>query len=572
MTRRIFRLPPAVRDQIAAGEIVERPASVVKELVENSLDAEARRIEVHAAGGGIDRLRVRDDGLGIAPADLPLAVERHATSKLTDLTDLATSPWLGFRGEALAAIAAVSHLTLASRPPGESVGHRIRVERGRVAGVDAVAMAPGTAVEVEGLFLGLPARLKALAAPASELARIHRLMAAMAVGFPDVSFHLVHEGRALMHTDGRGDGRTLLEAIAGAEAAEAALEVRTFDPEASVTVAGWILPTERARPNRLWQVLFVNRRLVTNWVLRQAVEEAFRPGLPEHRFPAFWLKVTVPGDAVDPNAHPAKAEVRLARERAVAAALYRAVSETLRRQSPSQAWTPAAPTVAPQRWTWDQPFQGSTAHEAPAALGPSTALGQELAEVTPLGQWAHKYIVAQGPGGLYLIDQHAAHERVYFERLLTQREVVRTSQPLLWPLAVEVPPQLWAGWQRARSRLRATGFDISEVGGTTLVVRALPGPLAEERPTSEALLGVLAGFDPESGEREHPWADEAEEAVAMAACKAAIKAWRPLAREEIEALIRQLAACRDPRICPHGRPTVLKLTLEEVDRRFGRTS
>ncbi|MCL6563243.1 MAG: DNA mismatch repair endonuclease MutL [Firmicutes bacterium] len=580
MTARIRRLPPEVRDQIAAGEIVERPASVVKELVENSLDAGARRIEVEVWNGGREQIRVRDNGSGITAEDLPLAVERHATSKLHSVEELGDIQWLGFRGEALAAIAAVSRLTLASRPPEAAFGMRLRVDHGRVGAPEPCAMGVGTLVEVEGLFADVPARRKALAGAGTEFQRIYRVVAAMAIGYPEVAWHLSHDGRAALTTNGQGDGRDALDQVLGSSVAEAAVAVEWEDQALGWKVRGYLLPPPHGRSNRQSQVLFLNRRWVHNWVLRQAIEEAFRPQLPEGRYAAFWLAIELPRAEVDPNAHPAKLEVRIARERLLGARLYEVVRENLRRGGPAVSLYPpasAAPGgVGQGEWQWTGHVARETGPtEASFPVGPAapTALGQELLEVAPLGQWANKYIVAQGPRGLYLIDQHAAHERVYYERFVQQREHSQRRQPLLIPLAVDLPAELFAAWQRHRRTLEDQGFEWEEMGGTTVMVRALPAALAEETVRAEVVFRVIEGLDPEGGFREGhrtSWRDDG--AIALAACKAAIKAYRPLAAVEMEALLRQLAGCEDPRSCPHGRPTVLRLGLEEVDRRFGRSS
>lgn len=580
MTARIRRLPPEVRDQIAAGEIVERPASVVKELVENSLDAGARRIEVEVWNGGSEQIRVRDNGSGIAAEDLPLAIERHATSKLHSVEELADIQWLGFRGEALAAIAAVSRLTLASRPPEAAFGMRLRVDHGRAGAPEPCAMGVGTLVEVEGLFSDVPARRKALAGASTEFQRIHRVVAAMAIGYPEVAWHLSHDGRAALTTTGQGDRRDALSQVLGSSVAEAAVAIEWEDAALGWKVRGYLLPPPHGRSNRQSQVLFLNRRWVHNWVLRQAVEEAFRPQLPDGRYAAFWLAIELPRAEVDPNAHPAKLEVRIARERLLGARLYEVVRDCLRRSTQAVSLYPPLPSapgaVHQGAWQWT----GNVAREAEpteasSPVGPEapTAFGQELLEVVPLGQWANKYIVAQGPRGLYLVDQHAAHERVYYERFLRQRELSQRRQPLLIPLAVDLPPELFTAWQRHRQILADQGFEWEEMGGTTVMVRALPAALAEETVRADVVFRVIEGLDPEGGFREGhriSWADGG--AIALAACKAAIKAYRPLAGVEMEALLRQLAGCEDPRSCPHGRPTVLRLGLEEVDRRFGRSS
>lgn len=573
---RIHLLDPGVRDQIAAGEVVERPQSVVKELIENSLDAGATRIEIELAAGGTAEIAVRDNGDGIDAEDIPLAVKRHATSKLTVIEDLDAGVWLGFRGEALAAIAAVSRLSLASRTGKEPVGTRIEVDAGTLGPIVAQAMDVGTTVKVHDLFYPVPARLKMLRSSAAELGAIHRLVTAMAVGFPDVAFRLKADGRVLLASSGRGNPMEVLSGEVGGEIARDLMPIEA--EEDGWKVIGHIGPAHRHRASRHGQALFLNRRLIQNWVLRQAVEEAFRPEVPLRHFPLFWLRISIDPATVDPNAHPGKLEVRIQRERALAGFLNRSVAAALR-QSPSvPGFDPSAegqsegvaqiPKHANEGFNW---FAAGEAPPAPAVAGESPSLREELLELAPLGQWRQKYIIAQGPRGLYLIDQHAAHERVYFEAFRHASADATASQPLLIPYAYHVPPGLWAAWREQGDGLRQWGFDIDEIGGTSLMIRAVPHQLADIDLGATLFQRVLEGLDPDAVPREHPWSWARADRMAMAACKAAIKAYRRLSLTEIGSLLEQLARTEDPRSCPHGRPTMLHWTIEEVDRRFGRS-
>ncbi|MCY0879864.1 MAG: DNA mismatch repair endonuclease MutL [Firmicutes bacterium] len=568
---RIHRLDPVVANQIAAGEVVERPASVVKELVENSLDAAASSIEV-VIGAELKTLEVRDTGMGMDADDLALCVERHTTSKLTRIEDLDESVTLGFRGEALAAIASVSELTIASRASGASVGHRLVVAFGQRGTLEPLPMGEGTRVRVARIFEKHPARLKSLKSSPAEFGAIQLVVQALAIGRPDVRFQLVYGGRLVLETPGRGQALGALAAVFGRELAERLLPI-DYVTERGAHLRGYVAPADVGRANRHGQGLYINGRWVLNWRLRTAVEEAFRPILPERRFPYFWLWVDLPPAEVDPNVHPTKAEVRVAREEALRAILFRVVRDTLAQQSPVRRWEPEAPSpmerpAAETRAL--QTFLFEKAGEEAREPEPHGAWGWEA--LKPLGQWHAKYILAQGPGGLYLIDQHAAHERVYFEHFQKLGEAVTTSQPLLFSVAETLSATEWAAWQAHEAQLRALGFEVDSLGGTTVAVRAVPQAFRDmdsHQGLLRVVLQLLSGEEAVSGS-EHPvsWAEAAH--YAMAACKAAIKANRPLSMVEMQELLNQLSRTEDPRGCPHGRPTMIVLTLEEVDRRFGR--
>lgn len=567
---RIHRLDPVVANQIAAGEVVERPASVVKELIENSLDAGAARIMVWVKGGGHTEVGVQDDGHGMGPSDLKLSVARHATSKLTRLSDLDRGQWLGFRGEALAAISAVAEVAISSREEGAAHGYRLVVRYGDSEPLAPEAMAPGTRVVVRDLFSRLPGRLKALKSPAAELGAIQQVVERLAIMRADVALTFTADDRPIFHTPGQGHADEAILSIYGREVHRALIPFR-YEGERG-TIWGRLLPAHLHRASRHGQSLYVNQRWVTNWVLRQAVEEAYRPQVPERRYPWFWIWITLAPADVDPNAHPTKAEVRLAHERQVAALLYRTVRDALIGLSPAVplASSPApAQTAAPvAQGTLADTEEGGVFSPKPPAGRP---LHQEFLDLVPLGQWQAKYIIAQGPLGLYLIDQHAAHERIYFEEFRRRGEDILTSQTLLVPWTKTLSAAEYAAYAESRDLLARLGFLIDELGGTTITIRALPQGFHDKTPRLDLWQTVIDSLIAESvGEGAHPvsWAEDHR--YAMAACKAAIKANRPLDRLEMQHLLTQLAAAGDPRSCPHGRPTLLRLTLEEVDRRFGR--
>lgn len=566
---RIHRLDPIVANQIAAGEVVERPASVVKELVENSLDANSQTIDVSIDPGHL-AIEVRDDGDGIDQEDLPRAIERHSTSKLTQLADLEHSRSLGFRGEALAAIASVSELTISSRPHDHDNGHRLTVTFGQPGAVSLAVLNPGTRIAVDRIFEQQPARLKALRTPAAEVGAIQQTVQQLAIARVDVQMRLTVGDRIMVDTPGHGDVEAALLSIFGRDLASSLLPVE-YRGESGLYLHGYVAPADHHRANRFGQGLYVNGRWVTNWALRAAVEEAFRPNVPDRRFPYFWLWLELEDGAVDPNAHPTKAEVRLVGEHRVRALLHRIVKETLTMDSPGQKWsygdTPKAHpgTVSePLHFEWTRP-------EVPGEVRP--VLHQHYRDLVPLAQWRAKYIIAQGPEGLCLVDQHAAHERIYFERFRNDQMTVATAQPLLLALSETLSATEWAVFTAHRGALAEWGFEVESLGGTTVAIRAVPSAfhdLASHQGLLRTVLELLGGEESTAG-LEHPvtWAQEAY--YAMAACKAAIKANRPLSMVEMQSLLDEMSRVQDPRGCPHGRPTLWVLTIEEVDRRFGRT-
>lgn len=564
---RIHRLADTVANQIAAGEVVERPASVIKELLENALDADARHITITVDDGGPE-LEVRDDGVGIDADDLVLAVERHSTSKLSRIEDLERVTSLGFRGEALAAISSVSELTLASRPRGSARGAVLAVRFGRAETLRFEAMGEGTRVRVNNLFAQHPARLKSLRTAAAEFGGIQQVVQQLAIGNPGVQFQLFHNQRVALATPGRGSFAEAILAVFGRDVAADLIEIDYHSAE-GWELQGFVAPAHRHRANRMGEALYVNGRWITNWLLRQGVEDSFRPQLPERRFPYFWLFVTVPGSEVDPNAHPTKAEVRLYREHALRALLHRVVREALQLRSgpaPIEWQSPKSDDhYTVQNLTLDWP---SSAREETLPV-----FHQSYRELVPLAQWRAKYIVAQGPQGLCLIDQHAAHERIYYEEFQRRGADITLVQPLLLPLTETLAAAEWAVFDAHRQQLHDWGFDIDALGGTTIAVRGVPTAFHDLHNHQGLIRTVVELLSAESSvpAPAHPvhWTEKPD--YAMAACKAAIKANRPMSMIEMQHLIETMSRVEDPRGCPHGRPTLLLLTIEEVDRRFGRS-
>ncbi len=570
----ILILSQEVASAIAAGEVVERPASVVKELVENALDAGACSIAVRIEGGGRRLVEVSDDGAGIPAGEMPLAVERHATSKLRNIEDLFAIRTLGFRGEALASIAAVARVELVSRTPHDSKGTRLRAEGGVTGRPEPMGAPAGTVVRVRDLFFNVPARQKFLKPEDTERRRILTLVTRYALAYPQVRFQLSQEGRPAFASSGNGDRREVLSAVFGLEIAR---EMIALPPAhgRGVQVEGYISPPAVHRSNRREVTLFVNGRWIQDAALTAAVVQAYQGLLMVGRYPIAALFVEVPPESVDANVHPAKAEIRFREPEAVFATVQRAVRATLLGQAP------ATPLVPPSVWGagWTESAVGRAADPAWAiahaaapsqvptdlAAQPALSAGQ-LPLLRSIGQVGATYLVAEGPDGLYLIDQHAAHERVLFERLMKLQQTGAESQTLLEPVTVELSAAESMMLDGQVEILRRLGFDVESFGSTTYRVRAVP-PLLAHLPAALALRAVIEDFE----EDEAPLANAVEARVAARVCKrAAVKAGQVLSLAEQEQLVRDLEACAVPRACPHGRPTMIHLSVETLERQFGR--
>jgi len=570
----IHTLPPEVASQIAAGEVVERPASVVKELIENALDAGARHVRVTVEGAGQKLIEVADDGCGIPADELALAVERHATSKLSTAEDLFAIRTLGFRGEALASIGSVARLTLLSRPGGAPAAARLRVEGGIAGDVETVGAPAGTLVRVENLFYNVPARLKFLKAEMTERRAIDTLVARYALAYPHVRFSLQQEDRAALQTSGNGERREVLAALYGVELARQMLAVDVRDE--SVALSGFISPTSLTRSNRREITFFVNGRPVQDTALATALIQGYHTLLMVGRYPLAALFIEIAPEAVDVNVHPAKAEVRFRQPERLFSAVQRAVRRTLLAHTPVPeanipvAWGPSRREIAPD-WNMagEASWQTAPARQTPASPPPSPAL-MPASSRPPLlrlvGQIASTYLVAEGPDGLYLIDQHAAHERVLFEKLLAQRGTAIAAQTLLQPAAVELPPASARLLAEQLPLLTQLGFQVEPFGHTTFLVRAVPNLLAGMDPAA-ALRVLVEDFE----EDETPLQAELEARLIARVCKrAAVKAGQNLSPEEQRALLTDLEACASPRTCPHGRPTMIHLSVDLLERQFGR--
>ncbi|MFZ0533330.1 MAG: DNA mismatch repair endonuclease MutL [Anaerolineales bacterium] len=590
----IHLLSPEVASQIAAGEVVERPASVVKELLENALDAGAKQITIHVREAGQRLVEVLDDGCGIPEDELSLSVERHATSKLSSADDLFKIETLGFRGEALASIGSVSRLTITSRIAGSPTGGRLHVEGGLAGQVQLVGTTIGTVIRVEDLFYNVPARLKFLKHPTTERRHIDDMVTRYALAYPDVHFHLYQDERPALLTSGNGNRREILATLYGVEVARQLLEV--LAEEEGLSVKGYISPISLTRSNRREITFFVNGRPVQDPALGTALVQAYHTLLMVGRYPLSILFLQLPSETVDVNVHPTKAEVRFKNADLVFRGVQRAVRRALLAHTPvpsiggnlhwhdSQAPQAIGRQMDPA-WSISADLKEQSGlptvsdpdaiiHAQPRQAG-LTGAGVPLLRL--VGQVASAYLVAEGPDGLYLIDQHAAHERVLFESFLAMwansnqaRDGTGTSsipaQVLLQPVSVDLPSSSARLIEEQLPILNRLGFQVELFGKGSFLVRAIPFLLAGMDPTA-ALAIIVEDFE----EDETPLQTETEARIIARVCKrAAVKAGQILSPEEQKALLDDLEACLSPRTCPHGRPTMIHLSVDLLERQFGR--
>lgn len=595
-------------NQIAAGEVIERPASVVKELVENALDAGSTRIIVEVEEGGRKLIRVSDNGCGIAASELRLAFERHATSKLSSLADLASLTTLGFRGEALPSVASVARVTMVTRVPDAIAGSTISFAGGALVEETDAAAPIGTTVTVRDLFYNTPAREKFLKTAASELARIVDVVSAAALVRPEVAFRLTSAGRVLLNTAGDGDSAAVAVAVLGNAVADCLRPLR-YETD-GLLITGFAVAPAVSRSNRGGQFFFVNGRPIRSPLLGHALGEAYRDLLPTGRHPLAVVFIQVPPATVDVNVHPAKAEVRFADERRVHAAVYAALRAALGAAGPASAgvagarhgsrpeddenmrggisWQPPAgelPLFSYFDRAREMPIRFAAGQEGagPSGGGPTTALAagfvapsagpvgtagprNSLAALVPLGQLHRMYIVAEGTDGLYIIDQHAAHERVLFEQYLQPAAVC--AQDLLFPLTIDLTPAELATVEELKQPLAELGFTIEPFGDGTVAVRSVPAALAGEfdRALFTDLLAALAA----GATGDNPLAQRERILAAVASCRAAVKACDRLTPAGAAALLGRLGETANPWTCPHGRPTIIRLGLDELAKRFRR--
>lgn len=595
----IHQLPEDVAARIAAGEVVERPASVIKELVENSLDAGATRIDVETVDGGHRLLRVRDNGEGIPAPEVTLAFRRHATSKLRTADDLSSIHTLGFRGEALASIASVSQLTCTTRHISESVGTQLHIAGGTVVAHRSIGWPQGTELRVEDLFFNVPARRKFLQTARTEKRHIDGFLTRYAIAYPHVAFTVTHDGHETLRTTGNNRQREALQQVYGIELGSSLLEITPENMnDTTVHVQGYVGPTTVHRSNRGYITLFVNGRWIEDMRITYAIIQAYHTLLPINRYPIAFVLIQMPAEDVDVNVHPAKTEVRFRDPDALFRSVQRSVRATVINEAPlTTTWDPTGIRTVPTEQTtthpgtekdvsqhslWldltrlqpSSPFiprqvtepiaaAGATSRDETATQTPSTT---RLPPLRVIGQAIATFIITEGPDGLYLVDQHAAHERVLYEQLLSAwAEGGVPAQPLLEPVSIQLPAEDAARLEEHLPALASLGLLVEAFGPDTYLVRAVPTPLLNI-PPGDLLTDIAAAELDRSPVRE-----SLEAQTVRQICKrAAVKAGQILSREEMESLIRDLERCQNPRTCPHGRPTLLRISVEQLAAQFER--
>jgi DNA mismatch repair protein MutL len=545
--------------KIAAGEVIERPASVVKELIENSLDAGASQIVVEAQGGGVELIKVSDNGAGIPASELELAFHRYATSKIDDLSDLEKISSLGFRGEALPSIAAVAEVEILTQTSSAPIGSYLQLRKGEVVGKESRARPQGTTITVHRLFRYFPARLKFLKSVNTENSHIANLVSQYALAFPEVKFSLVLDKRSSLRTTGNGDLREVVNETYGSEVAQRILKVEQKDGLAKVS--GLISPPSLARSNRNYLSFFVNRRWVRSPLLTRATEEAYRGLLMDGQHPMAVINISLPAQELDVNVHPTKAQIKFCHEQAVFSSVQKAIEGALAR-TPIASSKTVPFSVSSGQWQSPRMIMDNEPVFIVAQL-PT----MELPVLRVLGQLANTYIIAEGPTGLYLIDQHAAHERILYDRISAQwaqKEV--EVQGLLQPMNIELSPREEETLRASKEFLAEFGFTIEPFGNRSYVIRAIPALMARANIIEiiSALLDSLA-----SKESPNPWEEKITQSLA---CHGAIRAGQQLSNEEMRELIKQLEQTKQPRACPHGRPTMIHLSSHQLEKEFGRIS
>jgi DNA mismatch repair protein MutL len=648
---RIKKLDPSIVNKIAAGEVIERPASVVKELIENALDGGARRIDVALEEGGAKLIRVSDDGCGMPPEDLPLAVAPHATSKISTVDDLFHIRSLGFRGEALASIAAVSHLRLCSRPAGQIEGHELSCVDGESTPPKPCPAAPGTSVEVRHLFGNVPARRKFLRQPATEVSHVTEQMTRLALAHPDVKFSLSHNGRPVRELPVANDRRTRIADCCGPELADCLLAVRR--EERDLEIEAYLAPPAQTRASTKWQYLFLNGRHIVDRRIGYAIREAFRGLVENDRFPVAFIFLRTPPGEFDVNVHPTKIEVRWRDAGLVQSQVLAVLRETLlshdltpalripptgtvppwpdesahqqgARQAladylkaidPTQARIRFQPPPFPTRsirpsigsTAWVRPSEPPPAEQASAAASWPSGLADRVERPMPAAdrgeaggtaadiplamfgdeagrnvlQVHNTYLVAQTEDGIIIVDQHALHERILYEKFREQLLAgPLESQRLLMPVTLEASPRQVQAAEEHGGLLHRLGIDVSAFGPAAVAVQSFPAMLPDEdiHGFVADLLDKLAESEGPRNETaegqpsELPQSEEAHlhRALDMMACKAAVKAGDPLTGEEIQALLAQRHLVQRSSNCPHGRPTTLQLTTRDLERQFKR--
>lgn len=597
-------------NKIAAGEVVERPASIVKELAENSLDAGSRNIEIEIAEGGIPFIRVTDDGSGMSREDAKLSVLRHATSKIYEVDDLECISSLGFRGEALPSIAAVSKFSLTTRLHGEELGTYLEIQGGTISDLREGAGQVGTTITIQDLFFNTPARRKFLKTPATEASQIHQVVTKLALSHPDVSFKLINNQKLVLHTPGTNKLRDTLTSLYGTQIAPDLIEIDYADT--NISISGMIGKPTLLKGSRQWQTYIVNLRVINSRFIAKAIDNAYHSLLPKTGFPLAVLQITVPLDSVDVNVHPQKSDVKFRDEQQVFRAVYKAVTTTLvNPQQPTQLASPIRPKFIERHPA--QPVEGlfgrqpeykepvpyqsyqksnviyekpsvsfsavreavkrqdeeqkaSWQAEATPVLPARAEEPSESFELRVMGQIAECYLIAQGKDGLYIIDQHAAHERILYDKFGQAAERIPFQQ-LLVPLFFEFSQVEIDVISEQAEVFQQLGFSLDVVGPNTVRLTEAPSdisPAASEALLRQILTEIQGLHNPTAQDLRHA-------CLQIASCKAAIKAGDTLSLEQMQALVNELCATTLPYTCPHGRPVIVRFSPQDMAKMFKRT-
>ncbi|WP_273077256.1 DNA mismatch repair endonuclease MutL [Selenomonas felix] len=616
---RIHVLDDATINKIAAGEVVERPASVVKELVENAMDAGATAVEVEIMGGGTSFIRVTDNGRGMTGEDARAAILRHATSKIAAASDLETIATLGFRGEALPTIASVSHFSLLTRQAADDLGTRVDISGGGTPMIEDAGCAVGTSVRVEDLFFNTPARKKFLKTNATEAGKISDYVIRLALSRPDIAFRFINNNRMTIMTAGDGDLARTIGSIYGGDAASALIPLDFYDDAADIRITGYISKPSLIRSSRAWQTYIVNGRTIQNRAIAKAIDNVYRSLVPKMGFPLAVIVITVPQRTIDVNVHPQKTEMKFEDEGRIFKAVYKAVLDAIRGAAgettriaaavekpkfhyeavPLDVSTPSAsPVSAPARGYAAPPPRPQTVHEAVqwagahvdlrtaqdavqearaqerAALSdvpsaPQAAQGDDISmeeRMLPIGQVDLTYIIAQSAATLYIIDQHAAHERILFDRFSAQTDGIPSQQMLVHAiLSFDVHEAQYI--EENVELFDRLGFHLEAAGERTYRLTETPADV----PTEEAE-GIIREILASLGDLHTATPANLREAgIATMACRAAIKAGEELSIRQMEILLEELRATPFPFTCPHGRPTILKFGTHDLAKMFKRT-
>jgi DNA mismatch repair protein MutL len=537
-----------VVSKIAAGEVVDRPASVVKELVENSLDAGARQISVETQDGGVRLIRVTDNGSGIPANEVERAFHRYATSKIETETDLENISTLGFRGEALPSIAAAADVEILTKSDTDAVGTYLHLKSGNIVKRDKRTRPQGTTVTVHHLFRNVPARLKFLKSATTESGHIANLLSQYALAFPEVRFNLVLDGRLTLHTPGNGILEDVVAEVYGLEITRQMLKIGETGQIPGVS--GLVSPPSLSRSSRSYLSFFVNRRWISSSLLARATEDAYHGLLMTGKHPVAIVNVSLPPQELDVNVHPTKRDVKFRNSQIVYAAVQKSLEKVLVKTPPPEIKA-GAPSYTPPPSLW-------------------TVKGAETVSLPILrvvGQLASNYIITEGPEGLYLIDQHAAHERVLFEKILAQHAQRQIEiQGLLEPLSLELTPKQEETLKKKAELLGEFGFSLEHFGARSYLLKAVPAVMREGN------LAATVGEMLDSIAVEEEPAKRDEKIAQSVACHSAVKAGHTLSAEEMRELIKQLEQTKQPRTCPHGRPTMIHLSSRQLEKEFGRTS